>query len=315
MRSDLYPKAFKLVIPCRNCGDYIAQCLSSLQDQSLTDWTALVADDASSDDTAKMVKPFLADPRIKLRTAPERLHLMGNTVSALNSLDIRPDDVLAIVDGDDHLQPACLEKVWEQHRQGFDLVYTDEDIGGKSHSIGRAPLKGIPVREQLWCFSKLRSFKGYLYTLLDDETFRDEKGEYFRAAGDLSICLPLAELAGPGKIRFIDEKLYNYRVHDQCNFKVMRDEQLDNNWFIRSRPRLSPQTAHFDFTLEVDDIDKGDLFALGEKYEKVISAPHTVRLEHPIQEDERDSWRAYHGLWLADRVFLAEKIVEPAWNK
>lgn len=308
MRSELYPKAFKLVIPCRNCEDYIAQCLSSLQEQTFTGWTALVADDASTDGTAGVVKSFLDDPRIKLRTAPERLHLMGNTISALNSLGIRPGDVLAIVDGDDHLQPACLEKVWEQHRQGFDLVYTDEDIQGKSHSIGRTPIWGIPVREQLWCFSKLRSFKGYLYNLLEDQTFRDEKDKYFKAAGDLSLCLPLAELAGPGKVKFIAEKLYNYRIHDRCNFKVLRGEQLDNNWLIRSRPCLSPQTRHFDFNVEVKEIHKGELFELGEEYEKEYPAPHTVRLEHVISKNEKDSWRAYHGLWLSERVFLSEKV-------
>ncbi|MDY7000179.1 MAG: glycosyltransferase family 2 protein, partial [Thermodesulfobacteriota bacterium] len=220
MRSDLYPKAFKLVIPCHNCRDYIAQCLASIRDQTFADWTAVVADDASDDGTVDRIKPFLKDSRFSLRSAPKRLHLMGNTLSALRSLDIRPNHVAAIVDGDDYLLPEALEKLWERHRQGFDLVYTDEEIQGNNHSVGRAPLQRIPVRRQLWCFSMLRSFKGYLFNLLDDQTFKDEKGNYFRAAGDLSLFLPMAELAGMGKIKFIDEKLYYYRVHDRCNFKV-----------------------------------------------------------------------------------------------
>ncbi len=197
MKSTLYPDRFFIIIPCYNCGEYLGECLESLIRQTFTDWTALVADDGSTDDTADKVKPYLDDKRITLRTGQDRAWLMGNTLAGLRSLNLKPNDVVAILDGDDWIRPTCLERLWERHCLGFDLVYTDEDIQGQSHSVGRPFIRTAPPRAQSWGFSQLRSFKAYLFGQLDDDTFRDRDGNYFRAAGDLSLYLPMAELAGP----------------------------------------------------------------------------------------------------------------------
>lgn len=310
MKSALHPTRFHIVIPCYNCGDYIGECLESLQAQTFTNWTALVADDGSTDDTAERVRPYLDDERISLRTGHDRAWLMGNTLAALRSLDLKPDDVVAILDGDDWIRPACLEKLWDAHCRGYDLVYTDEDIQGQDHSVGKPFLKTAPVRTQAWGFSQLRSFKAYLFQLLEDDTFRDRNGNYFRAAGDLSLYLPMAELAGPEKVHFIEERLYYYRVHDTCNFKVMRDEQLRNNWDIRSRPALTRQTDHFDFIETVTELEKGDIDTLAREVRDRHPLPCTVNISHRIAPDQADNWRPYHGLWVAEGVFLSGDIMD-----
>ena len=306
--SLLAPRRFLVVIPCRNAAEHLPRCLDSLLAQTFTDWQALVADDASTDDTEAVVRPYLEDPRIAFRSLPERGWLMGNTLDALRSLAPDPADVVAILDGDDWIRPACLERLWEAHNQGYDLAYTDQEIQGDGHSVGAPLIPAMPVRRQGWCFSQLRSFKGYLFSLLPDQTFRDASGQYFRAAGDLSLYLPMAELAGPAKIRFIPEKLYFYRIHEQCNFKVKRQEQLDNNQDIRSRPRLDQQAVHFDFVKTVRDIEKPNLKRLAGETRARYPVPFTVRIDHAIKPEERDSWRAYHGLWIEDGVFLNQKV-------
>lgn len=305
MQSALHPNRFFVVIPCYNCGEYIGECLDSLINQTLPGWTALVADDGSTDDTVERVEPYLKDKRIRLRTGHDRAWLMGNTLAALRSLDLRENDVVAILDGDDWIRPTCLEKLWDQHCAGFDLVYTDEDIQGQEHSVGTPFIQTAPPRAQAWGFSQLRSFKGYLFNLLGDETFRDRNGNYFRAAGDLSLYLPMAELAGPEKIRFIEERLYYYRVHDTCNFKVMRDEQLQNNWDIRSRPALMRQTRFFDYTEAVSGLEKSDINTVARDIRARYPLPATVNIRHHIAGDEADSWRPYHGLWVEEGVFLS----------
>jgi glycosyltransferase involved in cell wall biosynthesis len=294
-----------IVIPCRNCAEFIAECLASLVAQTFQNWTALVADDASEDGTEDRVKPFLDDPRIRYRRAPERLWLLGNTLHALRSLTPGFSDVVAILDGDDWVMPTCLEKLWAEHCRGYDLVYTDEIIEGQDWSPGGALVPGLPVRRQLWSFSQLRSFKSYLFDLLPDETFRDVQGRYFRAAGDLALYFPMAELAGPGKVRFIPEKLYHYRVHEQCNFKVLRQEQLGNNWDIRSRPPLEPQTKFFDHVVTVEELEKSAIPEFAAEVRRQYPRPHTVRIDHLISPDQWDSWRAYHNLWVGEGVFLA----------
>lgn len=308
--SLLAPKRFLVVIPCHNCGEYIGQCLDSLLAQTFTGWTALVADDCSDDDTAERVRPYLDDPRIRLRTGAERAWLVGNKVAALRSLDLCPSDVAAVVDGDDWLAPTCLERLWERHRAGYDLVYADDAVEGGGHSVGRPYLVTAPPRAQAWCFSHPRSFKGYLFGLLPDETFRDRDGNYFRSAGDLSLLLPMAELAGPEKIAFVDEPLYHYRVHDRCNFLVRREEQMRNNRDIRSRPPLMRQTNHFDFVHGVEHLEKAGIDALAREVRAAHPIPFTVNIRHRIPADQVADWRPYHGLWVEEGVYLSAEIVE-----
>ncbi|WP_419786424.1 glycosyltransferase family 2 protein [Pseudodesulfovibrio sp.] len=310
MQSLLTPERFFVIIPAYNCGEYIRPCLDSLLTQTFTGWTALVADDGSDDDTSERVRPFLDDPRIRLRTGNERAWLMGNTLAALRSLSLRPNDVAAVVDGDDWLAPTCLERLWERHLAGFDLVYADDEIQGGGHSVGRPFIRSAPARAQAWCFAHPRSFKGYLFNLLTDNTFRDRDGNYFRCAGDLSLALPMAELAGPEKIDFVDEPLYHYRVHGSCNFKVMRDEQLRNNWDIRSRTALRRQTEYFDFVHPVEALEKSGIDALAREVRASYPAPFTVNIRHRIAADEADSWRAYHNLWVEEGVFLSGDVAE-----
>jgi glycosyltransferase involved in cell wall biosynthesis len=306
MNSTLAPGRFHVVIPCYNCEKYIEKCLKSLQAQTFTDWNGLVADDASSDKTAHMVRLVSAkDDRIALRVGEERAWLMGNTLNALKHLDIAPNDVVAILDGDDWIMPDCLEKIWNAHLQGFDLVYTNEDIDGQNHSIAAPLITSAPVRKQSWCFSQLRSFKGYLFNLLDNNTFLDRNGHYFRAAGDLALYMPMAELVGPEKIHYIPERLYHYRVHETCNFKIMRDEQLKNNWDIRNRPALERQTIFFDIIEDIHQLSKSDLVELGRTTRQRYPRPFTINLRHVIPASDADSWQAYHNLWIDEGVYLS----------
>jgi glycosyltransferase involved in cell wall biosynthesis len=309
MTSSLTPKQFYVVIPCYNCEEYIGECLESLQKQTFGDWIALVADDCSTDNTAEVVRSHMKnDDRIQLRVGDERDWLMGNTLNGLRTLEMFPSDVVAILDGDDWLLETCLEKVWAAHNSGYDFVYTDEEIDGQNHSIAGPLIASAPVRRQSWRFSQLRSFKRYLFDMLEDETFLDRDGNYFRAAGDLALYMPMAELVGPEKIHFIPELLYHYRVHESCNFKVMRDEQLRNNWDIRNRSALMRQTTHFDFVERVDDMEKGDILTVFEELRAQHPYPFTIKIEHRITADQVDSWRPYHGLWIAEGVYFDKKI-------
>ena len=313
MKSLLAPKNFQVVIPCYNCEDYICKCLESLRRQNFKNWTALVADDCSTDHTADAVSAFMKDdPRIRLRVGKERAWLMGNTLNGLRSLDMAPSDVVAILDGDDWLMEDCLEKVWEAHNKGYDLVYTDEEIEGQNSSIAGPLLSTAPVRRQSWRFSQLRSFKRYLFDLLPDKTFRDREGNYFRAAGDLALYLPMAELTGSEKICFIPEILYHYRVHESCNFKVMRGEQLRNNWDIRNRPCLDRQTIYFDVTEKIRDLKKADLHSLGPLIRSRYPSPYSVNVAHVIHPSESDDWLAYHNLWIEEGVYLSGRFTEEA---
>lgn len=312
MTSALAPTGLAIAVPCRNCAQWIGACLDSVLAQDFAQWRLLVADDASDDGTSEAVAPYLDDPRITYRRLPERGWLMGNTWDALSRLAPGPAEVVTILDGDDTLLPGALTTVMQKHSQGYDVVWTDMEIEGATGSTGRALIPGVPVRSQLWCLSQLRTFKGYLLAGLDPRMLRDAQGQFCRAAGDLALYFPLIELAGAAKTAFIPRKLYRYRVHGACNFQVLRAEQLDNNRRLRATSPLAPQTVFFDFEEQVREIEKLRLREFGEAVRARHPRPFSIRVRHIIAPGETDSWRAYHGLWIAQGVYLEGWIEDEA---
>jgi len=309
VRSALHPTGLALVVPCRDCAAFIGPCLDSVLAQGWPHWRLLVADDASTDGTQRAVRPYLDDPRITWRSLPARGGLMANTREALARLAPAPAEVVAILDGDDTLLPGALARLMEEHARGFDVVWTDMEIEGLAGSTGRALLPGVPVRQQLWCLSQLRSFKGYLLHGLPPACLCDPAGQPCRAAGDLALYFALIERAGAAKAAFVPERLYRYRQHAANNCRALRAEQLANNRHLRALAPLPMQTQFFDFTETVRDpggdaLDKLGLREFGQAVRARHPEPFSVRVRHVVPRTQEESWRAYHGLWIAPGVYL-----------
>lgn len=97
-----------IIIPAYNAAPYIGDAIRSVQQQSYTNWELLITDDGSADDTAGVVKPFLADERIRYIMQP------NSGVSAARNTGIAnaKGACLTFLDADDALLPDSLtEKV------------------------------------------------------------------------------------------------------------------------------------------------------------------------------------------------------------
>lgn len=98
--------AVSVVIPAYNAGPYIGDTLRTVLAQTRTDWEAIVVDDCSTDDTAAVVAPFTADPRIHYVRQPENLWVLKARYRG-TELAIHPRVML--LDADDILRPDALE--------------------------------------------------------------------------------------------------------------------------------------------------------------------------------------------------------------
>lgn len=97
-----------IIIPAFNAAPYIGDAIRSVQQQSFTRWELLITDDGSTDDTAGVVKPFLADERIRYTKQP------NSGVSAARNTGITnaKGTFLTFLDADDALLPDSLtEKI------------------------------------------------------------------------------------------------------------------------------------------------------------------------------------------------------------
>ena len=85
-------------MPTFDQARFVARAIESLLAQTLRDWELVVVDDGSPDDTADVVKPYLADPRIRY----ERLPANVGVGAALNhGLERARADLIAYLPSDD----------------------------------------------------------------------------------------------------------------------------------------------------------------------------------------------------------------------
>lgn len=104
-----------IIIPVYNLLEYLPRCVSSICEQSFTNWEMLLIDDGSTDGSGDLCDQFAAsDPRIRVFHKPN-----GGVSSARNfGLRYASGDYILFVDSDDFLLPgalSCLRNVLQQH--------------------------------------------------------------------------------------------------------------------------------------------------------------------------------------------------------
>ena len=102
-----------------NVGEYISKGIQSVIDQSFEDWELIVVNDCSTDNTLKVAQGFI-DERIKIVNNTENV---GAGMARQIGIDNAQGEFTFFLDGDDWLNPMCLEKLYEAATvQNADIV-------------------------------------------------------------------------------------------------------------------------------------------------------------------------------------------------
>lgn len=112
-----------LIIPIYNSEKYLADCLRSIQNQTLTDFEAILVNDGSTDRSAEICRQFCEqDARFRLISIPNR----GAAGARNVGLQEAKGDYIAFTDSDDWLEPDYLEYLWNgMQKTGADIFYCD----------------------------------------------------------------------------------------------------------------------------------------------------------------------------------------------
>ncbi len=96
-----------IIVPAYNYGRYLDECLASVAAQSFGDFTVLVIDNASTDDTQAVAERWVArDARFQYLRNPTNLGLEGSLRKAYALLD---NPLIQVLSADDYLAPTYLE--------------------------------------------------------------------------------------------------------------------------------------------------------------------------------------------------------------
>lgn len=104
-----------VIIPCYNEENVIADCIDSLQKQTLADWECYIVDDGSLDSTASIAQSATKkDSRFHLLKQRHSGPAQARNLAAQKALG----DILVFVDADMILDPAYLNELTREIKQG-----------------------------------------------------------------------------------------------------------------------------------------------------------------------------------------------------
>jgi glycosyltransferase involved in cell wall biosynthesis len=95
-----------VIMPAYNVGKYIQQAIDSILQQTYQNWELLIGNDASNDDTARVIAAY-HDPRIKVFTNEKNL---GSQPTRNFLFERAEGNFIALMDADDICLPSRLER-------------------------------------------------------------------------------------------------------------------------------------------------------------------------------------------------------------
>lgn len=124
-----------IIMPSYNTAKYIEESIQSVLAQTYSNWELIIVDDCSTDETDSVVKPYLADNRI--RYLKNKVN-SGAAVSRNYALREAKGKWIAFLDSDDLWSPEKLEKQKKyMEMNGYHFSYTNYiEIDGASQPNG-----------------------------------------------------------------------------------------------------------------------------------------------------------------------------------
>lgn len=203
-----------------NCENFVEKSLLSIMAQRFTDFKCYITDDVSTDNTVEKIKKTISgDNRFILIENKTKYFQPGNYDQIIRDLDISDDEICVEVDGDDWLPNSNVFSF-------IDDVYKDENVwmtsGSFKYHDGRMGFANPPtmftdIRKQTFTLSHMRTWKSWLWKKINQNDLKDENGNYWDVAGDLSFMFPMIEMSGEKHFKFLSQINYIYNESNPLN--------------------------------------------------------------------------------------------------
>lgn len=236
-----------VVMPIHNAAAFLPHTLSSLREQSLTDWQLIAVDDGSSDDSAAIVAEMgREDSRIRLLRQPNA----GVSLSRNRGVAASRAPLIAFLDADDLWHPDKLQQhvARHEHDPGLGVSFARvEFLTPAGHPTGQvASQPRTPLRPAAFLYENPTTTTSNW--VLRREVF-EAVGGFIAAMSyseDLEWLLRVA-CQGRWRIEVIDRVLTYYRTSDGGLSASL--ERMDRGWLrlVEEARRYAPDLVaqHF----------------------------------------------------------------------
>jgi len=192
-----------IILTCYNYGEFIFECLSSIKNQSFTNWECIVVDDGSTDNSKQQVECFLSDGRIRYIYQENA----GVSSARNNGLNQSNGTFVICIDADDTISPLFLEKllVTIKSDESVFLVYPEVVLFGERRGIWNLPNYTYSnlLRHNMLVVSAL-------YKKVDFETSGGYDTNMEKGSEDWEYWIRLLNVES--KVVKVKEAILNYRI-------------------------------------------------------------------------------------------------------
>lgn len=212
----------KVIVCGYKCVNTLDRCLKSIKTQSYKDYNLIVSVVEDSD----------------------RMYLLENTVKSIARCSPKPDDIIVLIDADDFLTDEDAFKIIsEVYKNNPEVLLTyGSYVNLSSSKTGKFCFEyeeHEDVRTSPWKGSHLKTFKYKLFQKIPDSELRDDDGEYYKCCADRALMIPMMEIAGYDRVRYIPMILYCYNDTNPISvWKTMRSESKRIRELLTNKNKL-----------------------------------------------------------------------------
>jgi glycosyltransferase involved in cell wall biosynthesis len=125
-----------IVVPAYQSASYLRLCLTTIAQQTYSNWQAIVVDDASPGDPFVELRREFPSPRFRWIRHPDN---RGPGPSRNSGVEHSEGELIFLVDSDDELQPTCVERLAAALREtpAADCAFCDFEFFGAEAKIHR----------------------------------------------------------------------------------------------------------------------------------------------------------------------------------
>jgi hypothetical protein len=215
------------VIVCGyKCEEYFGRCLDSLKMQTFQDFKLTCGLIGGTEDE-------------------ERVFLVQNTLECIYTRKPQPEDIIVLLDADDflcdELALETIDNLYKNYPQYLLTYGSYVNLSTNERGKFSGPYEdGENFRTAPWRASHLKTFKFKLFDALPKVELQDEDGEFYKCCADRAMMIPMMEMAGHDRIRYVPTVTYCYNDMNPISvWKTMRELSKATRERIANRPPLA----------------------------------------------------------------------------